>query len=334
MGSNPTPSENYMLKIQKYLKEIRLRILYFFLSFFITFCIFYFFLEDTFYIFTWLFPSFIIIQSQLQSHQVDYITDAAKPLRYSILQSLYFIFFQDKDFHLTKYHCDRVNVLDKSYEGSKNTFLEYTQHIQNSNELPKSMEFIFTNVTEAFHTSLYIGIFFAFYFTIPLFLYQIWSFFVPSFYSQERIFLTYFLVFNFSLQSCGFWTIIFFIYPLFWNFFVDFEIITQFIKIQSEIRVSSYVYFISKICLFTHLVFQLPIVFFFIVKYKIIQLHTLLSVRRILYFIIFLCVAFISPPDFIIQFVISFVFIVQFELCIFFWFVYLQYFQYNAKIIV
>lgn len=261
-----------MFVINKYLKEIRSRIVYFIFSFTFTFLIFYIWNEDLFYFLNWVMPP---------------STN-------------------------TNISCSVPIVLPESNE-IEDLSSTYTR------------KFIFTDVTEAFYTSIWLAAGFTVYLLCPLFIYHYFAFLLPSLFYRERInFIKYFflILFFYGLASS---IVISILFPIFWNFFMNFEKIQDFIQIYCEVRVSSYVYFILKISFFTHIFFQLPCLFILLIRYKIVEFTTVVEGRRILYFIILLITAFFTPPDIFIQFFLSLLFIFFLEVFFFLHFISIRY---------
>lgn len=182
--------------------------------------------------------------------------------------------------------------------------------------------FIFTDLTEAFYTSIQISFFFSFYLLIPLFLYQFWCFFIPSKFTDERknINLTFFFVFIFLLASI---LIVYLcILPKLYRFLLNFQINTNLINIELQPRIKSYVELACKIFIFFTLFSQLPLVFFLLIKYKLLQVNTLAKNRVKIFFFILVVSSFISPPDVLIQITISFFFQFVIEILLLFGFFY------------
>lgn len=186
-------------------------------------------------------------------------------------------------------------------------------------------KFIYTDVTEAFYTSIVLSFGVSLYLVLPMAIYHLWSFLVPSFFMKERISLNKYIYLTLFLYLGASIGMIYCIYPVFWNFFINFETTEEFIKIYCEMRVSSYVYFILKLCFFVHILFQCPIAFMLLLKYKILNFVKLLESRRLIYFTLLLSIAFFTPPDFVTQLFISIFFYIFIEFLFLLGFIYLRY---------
>jgi sec-independent protein translocase protein TatC len=178
----------------------------------------------------------------------------------------------------------------------------------------ESRKFIFTDITEAFRTSLSLAIGFTCYIHVPFLIYQIWSFFVPSLFCQERQKLSRFCFLLLFLYFLATFSIISLIFPVLWNFFLNFETTTEFLDIHCEARISSYISFIFKTCLLSHFIFQLPFFSLLFLEFQVFSIFDIMSNRRFIYWCILLLSALTAPPDFLIQFFISFFLILLLEI--------------------
>lgn len=183
---------------------------------------------------------------------------------------------------------------------------------------PRNPQFIFTDITEAFRTSLSLSLGFAFYIQIPLIIYNIWSFFIPSLFQHERKIFLHFCFFFLFLYILATLIIINFIFPFLWNFFLNFETKTDFLDIHCEARISSYISFIFKLCFISHLLFQLPFFSLLFFQFELFNISDIFIHRRLIYWCIILLSAMIAPPDLFIQSSISITFIFILEISFFF----------------
>lgn len=179
-------------------------------------------------------------------------------------------------------------------------------------------DFIFTDITEAFHTHLKIAYTFGFFGTLPFLLYQGFCFFAPGLFNQER---TYYIknIYAFLISIlCG----ILFAYkiaiPTLSEFFLSFQILeSSSFQIQIEARIVRIVQFSFNILIISAFLFSIPWIALILLKKGIFKRKTISENRNALYFLIFLGVAFFCPPDVNIQIMISICLVLIFE-CILF----------------
>ena len=157
--------------------------------------------------------------------------------------------------------------------------------------------FIFTNLTEAFHTTLKVCFIWSSAFLLPLILYQFWCFFTPSWYLFERRRALFYLFSVTLLTFLGGLTFYFLVLPELLDFLLNFKVKTPLFTIQLEARIDSYVRISSGVFLIVESVFQVPLFVCFLYVYGYVNSVFLSSNRKVfLLFFLFLS-AFVSPPD-------------------------------------
>lgn len=187
--------------------------------------------------------------------------------------------------------------------------------------------FIFLELTEAFYTLLKISTLITLLVIFPFFLYQFWSFFIPSYYEIERKKIFYF----WSGFICLFLAEIFFIFsillPKICYFLISFEMtspvnhsgfhVDPLISIEFTARIESYVTLVVKFLTVTLLFFQIPFCICLLYSKKILHVSSLYFNRKLLIFISLLLSAFLVPPDVISQLIMTFFLYFLFEFFIF-----------------
>jgi Sec-independent protein secretion pathway component TatC len=193
----------------------------------------------------------------------------------------------------------------------------------------ENLHFIFTNISEAFRTNLNISIILSFGILIPFVFYHIFCFFAPGFYKKDRneyLFIFHSFFFFFLVGGFIGWK---FFFPMFWEFFYNFELDSLSFTLKLEPRISSNIEFILFIILGSQCLFVLffwyvlVLVYYPVILFKIFILYLdskngELVPRSLLYFFFFLVASLISPPDIAIQLTVSLSFVFVFELCFFF----------------
>ena len=177
--------------------------------------------------------------------------------------------------------------------------------------------FIFTDLTEAFYTSIQISYFFSLYLISPLFIYQLWCFFIPSRFQNERknVKFTFFFIFICLLLSVL--VVYFIILPKLYKFLLTFQIKTSLVTIELEARIKSYVELACKIFILFTIIFILPIVVLVSMKTNKLKIHALPKNRLKIFFCILIVSSIISPPDVFTQIGVSFFFQFVFETLLF-----------------
>ena len=182
--------------------------------------------------------------------------------------------------------------------------------------------FIFTNLTEAFHTTLKICLLWSFVFVIPVIFYQSWSFFAPSWHSFERArkkrHLYSGILLNVFAGFCSYFCIL----PLFLDFLLNFKVDSPLFTIQLEARIDSYVRISSVVFLVVQWIFQLPLLVSFLYASGYIDSVFLSLNRKVFVLFLVLLAALFAPPDPLTQLFLFLLFWLFFEFLI--WIGFLQ----------
>ncbi len=166
-------------------------------------------------------------------------------------------------------------------------------------------KFIFTDLSEAFYTTLQICLFSSLILIIPLIIYQIWCFFITSCFFFERKMINIFIVLFFIFFCFSCFIIYFLIIPKICQFFFTFEIKSILINLELTARIKSYVNLTFRFFFLLILLFQSPLFILFLYHYKLITSWNLLKNRKYFFFFSFFFGAFFSPPDLYSQFFLA-----------------------------
>lgn len=160
---------------------------------------------------------------------------------------------------------------------------------------------IYTGLTEAFLTYLSVAFFAALFVTLPLILWQVWSFVSPGLYKAEkRVFAPFFMATP-VLFLLGAAMAYYIVCPMAWEFFLSFETpaTVASLPLQLEARVSEYLSLVLKLIFAFGLSFQLPVVLVLLAKSGILTAEQLASKRKYAFLAIVVVAAIITPPDII-----------------------------------
>jgi sec-independent protein translocase protein TatC len=155
-------------------------------------------------------------------------------------------------------------------------------------------------------SSLVVGLVVAF----PYLFWEIWRFISPGLYSKER---------NAARGAVFFVSLLFFmgaafgyfiLSPLSINFLANYQLDPS---IQNEFDITSYVTTVVMLVLASALMFQLPVVIYFLSMSGLVSAATLKSYRRHSIVVILVVSAIITPPDVISQIIIAMPIMVLYE---------------------
>lgn len=159
---------------------------------------------------------------------------------------------------------------------------------------PFHVDMIATNLSSQFMahitTAVYLGLLGA----SPYVLYELFCYISPALYENER---------RYSLQVAGIIYVLF-ILGVMMSYFVLFPISFRFLgtysvseRVVSNITLDSYISTFVSLTMVMGVVFQLPVIAFFLGKMGIVTSNTLAKYRKHSFVIIMLVAAIITPPD-------------------------------------
>ena len=162
---------------------------------------------------------------------------------------------------------------------------------------PPETELVYTGPMDWFFTQLSMGLVFALLFASPVIAYQIWKFVAPALFKHERVAISRVSGFSCFLFLFGIAFAGLFIFPAIMRFSYGME--TE--NIKPLLRVDSVVYLAVMLMLGFGVMFQLPIVIFFLALSGLVSIDTIRKSRPYFIVIIFIVSAIMTPPDIISQ---------------------------------
>ena len=160
---------------------------------------------------------------------------------------------------------------------------------------------------------IWISITGGFIMSFPFILWQIWKFIKPALYDQERHSA---LVFIFSASLLFFLGVLFGYYvivPLSVHFFATFTVSSV---IKNEFNLSSYIGLIKTSVLARGLLFEVPIIIYFLSKLGLVTPEFLRKYRKHALVIILIAAAIVTPPDVISQIIVTIPLMIIYEISI------------------
>lgn len=206
---------------------------------------------------------------------------------------------KDGNFITYRFFCDLANLydLDKSF-----CIQELPFELQN-----RTMEGQFSMLI---WTSITVGFIIAF----PFVLWELWKFISPALYDKERKNIKLFIFIASILFFLGVAFGYFVLTPLSINFLANLTISNQ---VKNAIDVDSYIGLVKTTSLATGLVFELPIVIYFLSKLGVVTPKFLSEYRKYSYVIILIIAAIVTPPDVISQTIVTIPLVILYEISIF-----------------
>lgn len=159
--------------------------------------------------------------------------------------------------------------------------------------MPKGSSFIFTSVTEAFMAYFKMSLVAAVFVTSPVILYELWMFVAPGLYEKEKRYVVPFITFGSALFVTGALFCYFFVMPFLFRFFISFG--ADFIVPMPSLK--EYLGLAIKLLIMFGLMFELPLLVYFLAKVGVVKHDTLARKRRYAILGIFIVSAVVTPPD-------------------------------------
>lgn len=177
--------------------------------------------------------------------------------------------------------------------------------------LPEGSSLVFINATEPFFTLLKVAALAGLVVAFPIIIWQIWGFIAPGLYSSEKRLALPFVFFSSLCFGCGTYFGFTFVFPMVFAFLVQYG--TGISGINAMLSMGAYLTLASRLLIAFGLVFELPIVIFFLARLGIVDHKWLAKNRKFALLMAFVIGAVLTPPDLFSQTSIALPFIILYE---------------------
>ncbi|MDD5205665.1 MAG: twin-arginine translocase subunit TatC [Desulfobacterales bacterium] len=175
--------------------------------------------------------------------------------------------------------------------------------------LAEGERLVFTNLPDMFFVYLKTAFVAGLLLSSPFIFYQIWMFIAPGLYRREKTLVLPFIFFSTLLFVGGGLFGYFVVFPFGFKFFLSFE--NEFLQALPSVK--QYFSFSIKLLLAFGLVFELPVVLFFLARIGAVTPASLRKKRKYAILMCFIISAVITPPDVITQFMMAVPLVVLYE---------------------
>ena len=169
------------------------------------------------------------------------------------------------------------------------------------------------NMSGQFATHIMVSFIAGLVIAFPYVIFELWQFFKPALYENERKYTSGAIIYISLLFFTGVLFGYFIIIPLTVHFLGTYQVSSQ---VLNQINLGSYISTVSSIALSSGLIFELPILIFFLAKIGIITHVFLKRYRRHAIIVILIVAAIITPPDVFSQTIVTIPLIALYELSI------------------
>ncbi|HIP26071.1 MAG TPA: twin-arginine translocase subunit TatC, partial [Flavobacteriaceae bacterium] len=143
---------------------------------------------------------------------------------------------------------------------------------------------------------------------------EVWKFIKPALYPQERKGAATFIIVSSFLFFVGILFGYYIITPLSVNFLGSYTVADE---VKNNIDLSSYIGLLKASVLSSGLIFEMPIVIYFLTKMGLVTPEFLKKYRKYALVIVLILAAIITPPDLISQIIVAIPMMILYELSIF-----------------
>lgn len=180
-------------------------------------------------------------------------------------------------------------------------------------QMPEGDRLIFTGLPEMFLTYIKVAFVAGILISSPYIFYQLWMFVAPGLYQNEKRYVIPFVVSSTILFVGGAIFGYFVVFPFGFRFFLGFA--NDYIQALPSVR--QYFSFSIKLLFAFGMVFELPVVVFFLAKMGLVTPEVLKRKRKYAILLTFVMAAILTPPDVVTQCMMAGPLIVLYEISIY-----------------
>ncbi len=162
-------------------------------------------------------------------------------------------------------------------------------------------------------THLYISFMTGVILAAPYIIYQFWKFIEPALYEHEKKNTSTTVIVSSALFLTGVAFSYFLIVPLALNFFGSYHVSAQ---VANQIALGSYISMVVSVTFSIGVVFELPVIIFFLAKADLISIEFLKKNRKYMLVIVLIMSAIITPPDVFSQIMVTVPLMILYEFSI------------------
>lgn len=165
-----------------------------------------------------------------------------------------------------------------------------------------------------FTTDIWTSITAGFILAFPYILWQFWKFISPALYDKEKKYAVGFIVMTSLLFFIGVIFGHYLITPLSLNFLANYKISDV---VKNDIDLDSYLSLVKTTAISCGLVFEMPIIMYFLSKIGLVSANFLRTYRKYAIVVILIIAAIVTPPDVVSQTIVSIPLLILYEVSIF-----------------
>lgn len=169
-------------------------------------------------------------------------------------------------------------------------------------------------VTQQFMSSIWVSLVLGFIISFPYLLWEMWRFIAPGLHKNERKKSRGFLFIASLLFFIGVLFSYYVIVPMSVSFFYGYQISDS---IVNNFTIGSYISLITNTVLGVSLIFELPVLIYFLAKIGLVTPVFLRKYRKHAFVLVLILAAIITPPDVATQIIVSIPILILYEISIY-----------------
>jgi len=155
-----------------------------------------------------------------------------------------------------------------------------------------SLNLVNLNMAGQFMSHLTISLVAGIVISVPYILWQLWKFISPALYDNEQSYSKNFVFICSTLFMIGVLFSYYLIVPLTINFFATYQVSTS---VVNQIALESYISSVTSLCLSMGIVFEMPVLIFFLTKIGVLTPQVIRKYRRHAFVVVMIIAAIITP---------------------------------------
>ena len=165
-----------------------------------------------------------------------------------------------------------------------------------------------------FSADIWTAILGGFIISFPYVIYQLWKFISPGLHQNERKHSKGFIIISSLLFFIGILFGYYIVTPLSINFLANYSISTM---VDNQIDIGSYIALVRSSVLASGLIFELPIIIYFLTKIGLVTPEFLRKYRKYALIIVLILSAIITPPDIASQVIVAIPILILYQVSIY-----------------
>ncbi len=165
-----------------------------------------------------------------------------------------------------------------------------------------------------FSADIWTAVLGGFILSFPYVIFELWRFISPALHENERKHSRGFIIISSLLFFIGVLFGYYIICPLSINFLANYSIS---VKVDNQIDISSYIGLVRASVLASGLIFELPIIIYFLTKVGLVTPEFLRKYRKYALIIVLILSAIITPPDIASQIIVAIPILVLYQVSIY-----------------